>query len=210
MASDVFTAPQEQVLTLLASGSTMAAAAEAAGVHRNTVSNWRRSSASFRQSLESARYQQAMHWRDQLQPIAPLAIFTLKDLLTDPKTSASIRLRAALTIFSTVSTPEPPEPDPGPACQQAVHNSAQIDDAISPAAEAHLLPAAPSVPALELVHSAPHVHNAPHNPAQSRTTLTALPGRRILKMGRNETCSCGSGLKYKRCCFLNPPVALAA
>ncbi len=34
---------QQQVLSLLASGTTAQAAAESAGVHRDTVSNWRRS-----------------------------------------------------------------------------------------------------------------------------------------------------------------------
>ncbi len=42
------TPAQEQVLTLIAAGVTVTGAAREAGIHRNTVGNWLRSSPAFR------------------------------------------------------------------------------------------------------------------------------------------------------------------
>ncbi len=129
-SSETLSPVQQQVLSLLASGSTAQAAAESAGVHRNTVSNWRRSSAAFRASWQASQHEQAMHWRDELQPLAALAIFTLKDLMIEPRIPASVRLRAALAVFRAISAP-PPEPPalqneaPDEAQVEPVHNSAQ-------------------------------------------------------------------------------------
>ena len=41
----VLTPAQQKVVALLSAGATIAAAARAAGVHRNTVTNWRRNPA---------------------------------------------------------------------------------------------------------------------------------------------------------------------
>jgi DNA-binding CsgD family transcriptional regulator len=61
----VLTPAQETVLSLISAGSTTVAAAEAAGVHRNTVLNWRRNSAHFRAALCRAREEKGLFWRDQ-------------------------------------------------------------------------------------------------------------------------------------------------
>ncbi len=117
---------QQQVLTLLASGSTINEAAAAASVHRNTIANWRRSSEAFRHQWHTMQYEQAMHWRDELQPLVPVAFEVLQDLLTDPKTPPSVRLRAALAVISRVTAPPPPQPEMRKASvQKAVHNDAQ-------------------------------------------------------------------------------------
>jgi hypothetical protein len=108
---------QQLVLTQLASGKTINAAAAAANVHRNTIANWRRSSEAFRNHWHTMQYEQAMHWRDQMQSLAPIAIEALQTLLTDPKTPPAIRLRAALAVLDKVTTPAPVQPD--------LHNSAQ-------------------------------------------------------------------------------------
>jgi hypothetical protein len=108
---------QQLVLTQLASGKTINEAAAAANVHRNTIANWRRSSEAFRNHWHTMQYEQAMHWRDEMQSLAPAAIETLQDLLTDPKTPPSVRLRAALAVLDKVSAPAPVQPD--------LHKSAQ-------------------------------------------------------------------------------------
>ena len=36
---------------------------------------------------------------------------------------------------------------------------------------------------------------------QIKTELTPVQ-RRTMKIGRNELCPCGSGKKFKRCCFV--------
>ncbi|MFN7995131.1 MAG: SEC-C metal-binding domain-containing protein [Bryobacteraceae bacterium] len=104
------TAQQHQVLTLIAAGSTVTAAATAAGVHRNTVGNWLRLSA-FRQALDDAHAAQALHWREQAELLAADALQALKSLLQNPATRDSVRLKAALAILDRVSAPLPAPPE---------------------------------------------------------------------------------------------------
>lgn len=174
------TTAQQQVLSQLACGVTVAAAAEAAGVHRNTVSVWRRSSAIFREALETAQYEQAMHWRDQLQRLAPVAIACLNEILLNPKTPPSILLRAAQSVLKAVSTPAP----------RFVHNAAQST------ANAHASESA----AVAVEAAAPATM---HNSAQ-RAPITlgrAASKHASRRVGRNSPCPCGSGRKHKLCCL---------
>src|SRR5580658_7281212 len=93
------TEPQQLVLKLIAQGSTAIAAAASVGVHRNTIANWRRGCERFKANYSIALYEQALHWHDAMQALAPLAVHTLHNLLTDEKTSASVKLRAALAVL---------------------------------------------------------------------------------------------------------------
>ena len=97
----VLTPAQETVLSLISAGSTTVAAAEAAGVHRNTVLNWRRNSAHFRAAFCRAREEKVLFWRDQNEQLAAAAIEALRSILADPKAPASIRLKAALHVLGT-------------------------------------------------------------------------------------------------------------
>lgn len=36
--------------------------------------------------------------------------------------------------------------------------------------------------------------------------LNSLYNRKVAKLSRNDACSCGSGLKYKRCCLGKTPI----
>src|SRR6476620_4765682 len=110
-APSALSAQQEQVLALLAAGSTTVAAAEAAGVHRNTVAYWRRTSRPFRDGLTQAQHDKAQLWRERAGELAASALDALKTILTDPKTPAGVRLKAALAILDQASTP-PPDADP--------------------------------------------------------------------------------------------------
>jgi hypothetical protein len=108
MTEPILTAQQQHVLALLAQGSTVEAAAEAVGVHRNTVSNWRRAgSPEFRSAWQSAQIEQAAYWRDQLQLLGDVAVESLLHVLQDPKTSPSVRLKASLAVLNVISTPAP-------------------------------------------------------------------------------------------------------
>ncbi len=122
------TAQQQQILVLLAQGKTINAAADAANIHRNTIANWRRSSEAFRNQWHNMQYEQAMHWRDQLQSIAQVAVDAILKTLTDEKTPPSVRLRAAIAVLDKVTAVAPPQPE----CKnyrsptvESMHNDAQ-------------------------------------------------------------------------------------
>ena len=100
---------QEHVLALLSAGSTLTAAAESAGIHRNTIGNWRRTSWHFRQALMGANYEKALFWQEQAEQLAASAIATIRAILDDPAAPAGVRLKAALAILDKAATPPPPE-----------------------------------------------------------------------------------------------------
>jgi len=195
------TSTQEQVLALISAGSTAAAAAEAAGIHRNTVGNWLRSSLEFRQALAQAQYEKALSWREKGESLASDAFRAVERMLIDPAVPHAVRLKAALAIIDMAATPPllpPGEYQPlGPPAWRAT--LAAASQAPSPAPESALNfvhnnaqprpetpQAQPSVPA-----AAPE--NV-HNNAQARPA--AVP-----KIGRNAPCPCGSGRKFKHCCL---------
>ena len=100
MLPNVFLQPQmEQVLALLSSGRTIDQAAAAVGIDRNTIVNWRRTSAVFQWCWHSMQHAQAKYWRDQLKTLAPAAFETARQILEDPKVAPSVRLRAALALI---------------------------------------------------------------------------------------------------------------
>ena len=106
------TPTQEHVLALLSAGSTMTAAAESAGIHRNTIMNWRRNSWIFRQILLGACQEKAIFWQEQAEQLAASAIATIRAILDDPAAPAGVRLKAALAILDKAATPPPPEKMP--------------------------------------------------------------------------------------------------
>src|ERR1700733_3429390 len=108
--SDYGLSPQQlAVICALSGGATMTAAAEQAGVHRNTINNWRRNLLYFQHALADAQYDRAMLFREKAEDLVDLAIQTVHDLLANPNTPASVRLKAALAIIQTASTPPLPK-----------------------------------------------------------------------------------------------------
>ena len=176
MQSSSLTSTQEQVIALLSAGSTVTAAAAAAGIHRNTIANWRRSSSEFRQAFQDALMEKAELWRERVEQLVGTALQAIRTTLMDPETPASVRLKAALTILAQAAAPVPP-------------SSASVLP----------LPAPPvAEPQPEPAESAPSAQSAQSaQPAQSARPLT----RSAPKTGRNESCPCGSGRKFKRCCL---------
>ena len=199
------TPAQDQVISLLANGSTISAAAEAAGVHRNSIAHWRRTLPTFAAALADAHYDRILHWRGLAEEHAALAIDTIRDLLTDPKTPAGIRLRAALALLKECTTP-PPTP---PALAARVHH----DDETFRRHAAHLVATAAVVPDSEPLCT-PEEPEFVHNSAQSPEPLDGEKPRTFRhatpKTGRNDACPCGSGQKYKRCCLSSLSAGTAA
>jgi hypothetical protein len=95
--SDHLTPAQQRVLALLSAGSTANAAAQAVGVHRNTVGNWGRSSV-FRDALIQARRDHDLAWRQQAASLTFQATGAIQAILADPQTPAAVRLQAALGV----------------------------------------------------------------------------------------------------------------
>jgi transposase-like protein len=102
------TPQQIEVIDALSSGVTMTAAADQVGIHRNTLSNWRRKSLPFQHAFAHAQYDRALLFRERSEELADIAAQAVREILSDPNTAPSVRLRAALAIMNTVSTP--PEP----------------------------------------------------------------------------------------------------
>ena len=91
----ILTPTQEQVLSLIAAGSTATAAAASAGIHRNTISNWLRGSPAFSQALACVHFDRALHWREQAESLAPSAVETIRGIMADVAAPAAVRLKAA-------------------------------------------------------------------------------------------------------------------
>jgi transposase-like protein len=176
---------QLAVICALSSGATSTDAAAQAGVHRNTIANWRRNLLPFQYALANAQYDRALFFREKMEDQADAAIQTIQQILTDPKAPASVRLRAALAVMATASTP--PEPKK--------RTELDLEKIVHPRTEPEVItPEQISDAQLGVVPNQPKVHNSAQAPYRRETP----------KVGRNEPCPCGSGQKYKRCCLGKP------
>ena len=166
---------QERAIAAISNGASLTAAAALVGVHRNTVNYWRRSNEFFRAALLHAQYDRALLHREHAEALADTALTTVREILTNKDAAPSVRLRAALAILETASTPPPEAP-----------------------------PCIVFEPGLEELHKDEevHKHEEVHKNAQTSSTTYR---REEPKTGRNEICPCGSGLKFKRCCLNKPP-----
>ena len=96
---------QAQVAAALASGQSISAAAVAAGVHRSTVHNWLKSDANFQAEFDKIRQERFHDLYDQMLDLDTLALDTIRQILADPATPPSVRLRAALAVVSRPKEP---------------------------------------------------------------------------------------------------------
>jgi hypothetical protein len=127
------TPAQHRVLSLLAQGTSISAAAAAAGIHRNTVANWRRAIPAFAREFELAARERALFWHDQASALAQKAIDVLSSILNDETAAPSLRFRAALKVISMATeikpypagTAEVEVPAPASENVEIVHNFAQ-------------------------------------------------------------------------------------
>jgi preprotein translocase subunit SecA len=188
------TQQQFEVIDALSNGATFTDAAAKAGIHRNTLANWRASD-DFCEALASAHFDRAALYCDRAVELADLAFEALRKVLTDPKSSPSVLLRAATLIIGKITTPPKLE-------KEKPANLTDMFAAMDAADRMHF--------AQQHQADAQECTTAPtdfqmHNSAQPQE-----PYRRPeTKIGRNELCPCGSGKKYKQCC-LNRPLAASA
>jgi len=166
------TATKEPVLALIAAGFTTAAAAEKAGIHRNTVTNWLHQN-DFRSALERARSDKALLYQDQAEALAAEALAAealaaLRAIIADPAVPPAVRVKAAIAMLDRAASLPP---------------LAAVPDV------------QPSLPVLKCCQK-----NAQPSPPVQPSTPLASP---LLdtKIGRNQSCPCGSGIKFKRCCL---------
>jgi transposase-like protein len=98
-----------QVIDALSSGANLTEAAAAAGVHRNTIANWRRNFPQFQQALAHAQSDRDFIFRERAADVVALAFNSFREILSDPKASPSVRLKAATFIIQTAMAPAPPK-----------------------------------------------------------------------------------------------------
>jgi hypothetical protein len=119
---------QERVIAAISNGASVTEAAKQAGVHRNTVHYWRRSSPPFCAALAHAQYDRALLNRERAAALAFDAFEAIRQILKDSRTAPSVRLRAALAIMTVATTPPPAPPtslfDPHPTPEK-LHKTAQ-------------------------------------------------------------------------------------
>jgi len=185
---------QQSIVNKLAEGLSATQAAQAENIHRNTIANWRRTVPAFAREIDFAAREQSRRWHDEVVSLAPLALQVIREILTNPEASPSLKLRASLAVLKMAAQPEAAPEIVRPLENQIVqpenvHNSAQS-----------------CTPPPELASFVPPAANPEnlHKRAQSCTTqsLPAAPRtiRRPPLPGRNSPCPCGSGSKFKRCC----------
>ena len=113
---------QQKVLYHLAQGDSITATAQATGVHRNTIANWRRDLPTFNHALDEAVRERALFFQVKLGDLIPKAIEVLSTILHNESASPSIRLRAAVAVLKLSSEPktkQPPEPAVRPEFAEA-------------------------------------------------------------------------------------------
>ena len=109
MSESIFSPQQLTALDALSNGATITEAAAQAGVHRNTIGNWRRETIAFQMALANAHYDKALFFREKAEAMAGLAFDAIQSILTDPQASPSVRLKAALVIVNLVTTQIDPQ-----------------------------------------------------------------------------------------------------
>jgi len=197
------TTQQHRIIALLASGCSTIQAAKVEKIHRNTIGYWRRTVPAFARELEFASHEQRRCWQDQAVELAPHAFQTIKEILADPKSSPSLRFRAATFIIKMATDPNQKALkafSPLPAQLEAIDGQTQgwRKEALTDAAAPDTTPTENPVVQTTKIEKT----------AQSCTK--AQPIRVTPQPGRNEPCPCNSGIKYKRCCLNKPRESQAA
>jgi uncharacterized protein YchJ len=218
MSSSNLTVPQLEVLGALASGSSVTAAARAAGLHRTTIHNWARVIPNFRILLHDARNSRADAVQEKLYDLSDAAIDALHSILNDTTASTSQRLKAATLVLNSASARPALLPSGQITSEEYDAISDDIFDVEANGGEenedapemSHTLEPQPE-PSVA-AESSPQIH---HNsslfitkdeitPPATETAPSPPP------IPRGSPCPCGSGHKFKRCCGRNAPPVLTA
>ncbi len=180
------TPTQITVIEALASGSSVTAAADAAGVHRTTVHHWCRTIPAFRHTIEAAKQARIDAVRDRMNELAAPSLAILRNIIHDESAPLALRMRTAMAVLKFVSTPE----------KTATPKQASTEMLFDAAYEAGVNAALQSVAG----KSENEIH---HN-----SSLSSNDESDERQTPRNALCPCGSKLKYKRCCGKSAPPVL--
>jgi hypothetical protein len=166
---------QAQVIAALAQGRTATDAARDAGIHRTTIHHWVRTEPLFKTSLQEAQREYVETLHDGMRNLAARAVETLRNLLDDPKTPPSVRLRTALAVLQRPRFPKQgwtlPERIESPREQEVIDQLMEV----------------------EADYRAMRMTEAMQANAKQSSSSSA-------PIARCAPCPCGSGNKYKRCC----------
>ena len=192
---------QSHVLAGLLAGKSVSAVARENDIHRSTIYTWRHEQPYFTTALDQARSRHQTALFDHVQDLADQALDVVTELLTAP--DAPLRLRAAQAILRIA--------EPSRLSQDA--RTAIKLESIADHKSARATPLPPDTirqnPTLEsepdgdrLAPLRPHIPCTEPRPSGSRQemSLNSQPP------SRNSRCTCGSGLKYKRCCGNSRPL----
>jgi len=194
------TEQQHRIIARLACGWSINSAAKSEKLHRNTVGYWRRTIPAFARELEFASREQRRYWQDEAVQLASDAFRAISDCITDPKSSPSVRFRAAAFIINMATDPQQKAVKGFPTLHAEVEAIsgqmlAQVNEESTPAPETENFAENPVVQTAQIEKTA--------QSAQQPIRVTPQPGR-------NTVCHCGSGLKFKRCCLNKPPLEAKA
>jgi hypothetical protein len=81
MSDELLTPQQLIVINALTEGVNSTDAAAQAGVHRNTIANWRRNSLFFRGSLADAQYDRVLGFREKMEGKLDRALDTIDSII---------------------------------------------------------------------------------------------------------------------------------
>lgn len=197
---------KESVVVLLAAGRSVTAAAAETGLHRSTIHNWLNHDPRFAGQVRSARAEYGETLRDKLRDQSARALDTLTELMADPKTPASVRLRAALAILERPRFPEPgwnlPEPVETAQESRMLEQLAVVNAGYRAMRESSARDA-----------QVRKLQGALAETRQKSTLFDTNSGFSVTpaaQPSRNSLCPCGSGQKYKRCCGRSAPPVLTA
>jgi transposase-like protein len=174
---------QDQVLAGLLAGKSVSAVARENGIHRSTIYHWRHEHPYFGMALEQARSRHQVNLYDFVQDLTEQALETVAAMLESD--DATLRLRAAQAILRISEPARLPK-----GMRSGVEFETFADQTLIQKARVDLK----EMP--DLTPEPAESDTFQHNP-----TVKSEPPR-------NSRCSCGSGLKYKRCCgsVLGPSV----
>jgi SEC-C motif len=215
------TPQQHRIIAAISNGTTITQAAAAENIHRNTIGNWRRTNPTFAQELEFAATEYRCYWHEQVTALIPQAIHAIEDCLTNPKSSPSIRFRAASLIVKmaaqtelgsfipTVQTTSEPAATSGLGLRPG--HLASFIPTVQPAQEcttpeelASFIPTSETTDSKEIPDQASEpftLREAAKAWAAAQSAQKSQPIRVAPQPGRNEACPCNSGQKFKRCCL---------
>ncbi len=184
------TSLQHRIITHIASGHSITQSALAENIHRNTVAYWRRTIPAFARELEFATREQRLYWHEQAILLAPQAIDAIHSALTSPDSSPSLRFRAATLILKMAT-------DPGSKALKGFPTLPAELEAMS----GQMLGWRKESQAQQPEPAAPESIVQPAKIFVAAQSCTKTQPIRVTPQpGRNETCPCGSGVKFKRCC----------